>query len=757
MRLLVPVGSCSEAFELAPLLRAGRAAGWLVDVAWFGDADGLQEARELGLPAPSRQAMPPPELPTLRRYEVAASFAADLLESQRPFAVMTCGHGTMARAAGAVFDAEGLALVRIGAGQRCHDAGSREERRRRAADRTATNWCVATDLQRLELLREGMPSQHVHVVGSLLPAALRSLGTAPPVPPFVWLALEHAVHGTDPAPLHELLAAVARAAAVHGLPVHAAAPGLAPALAQHGLSLPPGIELRANLGARGQLDAARRARVIVTDSAGYQELAAVAGIRCLLAAHTTARPETVRCGASTLVGARGERLAEAMAVALAAATPPHPYGDGDAAANIVAVLAGLADARPALPPPPAPATLPSDADHTGRTLGDDEVAMAATAIRSGTLNSTRGTFVTEFERRFAAWLGTRHAIACNSGSMAMHAALAALQLQAGDEVLTTPITDMGALTPILYEGAVPVFADVDERTLNVTAASLEAQLTDRTRAIVVTHLFGLPCDLPPILALAAARGLPVIEDCAQAFGATVGNRKVGTFGRLAAFSLQQGKHITCGEGGVIATDDEALARRLFLFVNKAWGYGDPAPDHTFPALNGRLAEAAGAIVLAQLPKLDWVVRRRREVAAALRLGLADVPGLRLPDDPNRGTHAWWKFAFGVDASRIAGGALALGKRMQAAGIACVPRYIQKPAFECALFQDWRRSPVTWLPLQQNPRGAGPQPPFARAHYPGAVRALEQVVVLPLNERYLPEHVDRVTAAIAGAVQELRCD
>lgn len=432
-------------------------------------------------------------------------------------------------------------------------------------------------------------------------------------------------------------------------------------------------------------------------------------------------------------------------------------GDGPAAASAAATL--VDHVVRLLPTAAAPAAvddrLPSDGDASGRTLGEDEVQLVAAAIRSGTLNSTRGTFVTGFERDFAAWLGRKHVIACASGTAAVHCAIQALQLAAGDEVITTPITDMGALTPILYEGAVPVFADVDRRTLNVTADHIAAQLTDRTRAIIVTHLFGLPAELDAILALAGRRGIPVIEDAAQAFGATHRGRRIGTFGQLAAFSLQQGKHITTGEGGLVATDDDALARRVFLAVNKAWGYGDTKPDHYFPALNYRLTELQGAVGRAQLPKLDDVVRRRREVAAALRQGLAEEPALHLPQDPPHGTHSYWKFVFFVDPAQVPGGAVALGKRMQAAGISCVPRYIQKPAFECALFQDWQRSPVTSLPLQRSARGDGKRPLFERTAYPGAVQALDDVIVLPLNERYAARHVARVVAGIRSALQELR--
>src|SRR5437667_12534356 len=137
-------------------------------------------------------------------------------------------------------------------------------------------------------------------------------------------------------------------------------------------------------------------------------------------------------------------------------------------------------------------TLPSDQEASGRTLGDEEIALAAEAIRSGTLTSTKGTFVKRLERRFAELLGVKHAWACASGTAAVHTAVAALDPEPGDEITTSPITDMGALTPILYQGAIPVFADVDSATCNITAATVEPCLSNRTRAIVVTHLFGNP-------------------------------------------------------------------------------------------------------------------------------------------------------------------------------------------------------------------------------------------------------------------------
>src|SRR4029450_6361671 len=152
-------------------------------------------------------------------------------------------------------------------------------------------------------------------------------------------------------------------------------------------------------------------------------------------------------------------------------------------------------------------TLPSDADHTGRDLGTDELALLREVIESGTLNCTRGTQVKEFERAFAARYGVAHARAVTSGTAACHAAIAAIDPEPGDEVVTTAITELGAIAPILYQLAIPVFADVDPVSLNVTPESVAAHITPRTRAIIVTHLFGNPCDVVAIRRIADAHGI----------------------------------------------------------------------------------------------------------------------------------------------------------------------------------------------------------------------------------------------------------
>ena len=142
-------------------------------------------------------------------------------------------------------------------------------------------------------------------------------------------------------------------------------------------------------------------------------------------------------------------------------------------------------------------------------------------------------------------------------------------------------------------------------------------LSERTKAIIVTHLFGNPCVMGEIMELANARKIPVIEDCAQAYLAKHAGKPVGTIGSIGCFSMQQGKHMTTGEGGLVCTNDDAHARRMFLFINKAWGYGDAHPDHYFLALNYRISELQGAVAVAQLDKLEGVVKDRISTAQEL--------------------------------------------------------------------------------------------------------------------------------------------
>jgi dTDP-4-amino-4,6-dideoxygalactose transaminase len=401
--------------------------------------------------------------------------------------------------------------------------------------------------------------------------------------------------------------------------------------------------------------------------------------------------------------------------------------------------------------------LPSDGDSTGRDLGDEELALLREVVLSGTLNCTKGTQVKAFEKAFAARYGVPHARAVTSGTAACHTAVAALDGEPGDEIITTPITDMGAIAPILYQQFIPIFADVDPVSLNVTPETVAARITPRTRGIMVTHLFGNPCDVIGIKKIADARGIPVIEDCAQAYLATQDGRLVGTIGEIGAFSLQQGKHMTTGEGGITITSNPKHGRTMTLFSDKAWGYGDPNPDHYFLALNYRMTDLQGAVARAQLDKLDGCVDRRRASAHQLTKLLANVPGITLPSALPGATHVYWKYPLIVDPAVIKGGADGLGAALKAAGVFCAPRYIQKPAFQCQVFTERRTYGASRCPYSCREKAGGGSVVYDTAEYPGTMRGLERVVVLPWNEYYTDEHVDFIAHVVRDAAAHLTVD
>lgn len=395
-------------------------------------------------------------------------------------------------------------------------------------------------------------------------------------------------------------------------------------------------------------------------------------------------------------------------------------------------------------------SLPSDQDHTGRSFGAEELILLRDVLDSGVLFAPKGKMVKRFEGDFARFTGSKFAVACSSGSAAVHTAIAAIDPEPGDEIVTTPVTDMGALAPIVYQGAIPVFADVDRDSGNLTAHSVEARLSPRTRAVMVTHLFGNPADVEGIAAVAKSAGVPVIEDCAQAFGARHREAHVGTFGDIGTFSLQQGKHITTGEGGLVVSNSSELARQMRLFVNKAWDYDSPG-DHDFLALNYRMSELVGAVGCAQLAKLAEGVERRIKAAAVLDSVLAEVPGISLPKTVVGSTNSYWRYTLFVDPAVIPGGPAGLAKELKELGIPSAPRYIQKPAFRCGVFRDQKTFGSSRFPFNVARAEALD---YSDALFPGTISYLDRVLVLPWNEKYDDEIAARVGAAIRLGAERL---
>lgn len=409
-------------------------------------------------------------------------------------------------------------------------------------------------------------------------------------------------------------------------------------------------------------------------------------------------------------------------------------------------------------PPVDFSPLPNDQAASGRSFDETELAFLKTALDSGCLTATKGDQVRLLQEEFAAMIGVKHAFACTSGSAAMHCMVAALDLEPGDELIGTPITDMGSVAAILAQGVVPVFADVDPLTLNVTAETLEARITPKTKAIAVTHLFGNPCDMDAILAMAERHGLPVLEDAAQALGARYQGKPAGSMGAMAAFSLQQGKHVTTGEGGLVVTNDDALARRLFLFINKAWGYGDAKPDHYFLAPNYRMSELQGAVARAQFKKLPSLLDKRLHAACVLVGRLLKVDGITPAPIKPGDTCSYWRIPIRIEPGpgegTVPGGVDALVAGLRELGIPAAPRYIQKPAFECEVIRDQKTFGTSRWPFSLAQPSATD---YRRELFPGAYDGLKHVVILPLNEGFTGDHADRIATAVEETVARLHAE
>ncbi|NHN78314.1 DegT/DnrJ/EryC1/StrS aminotransferase family protein [Azotobacter chroococcum] len=296
---------------------------------------------------------------------------------------------------------------------------------------------------------------------------------------------------------------------------------------------------------------------------------------------------------------------------------------------------------------------------------EEEADAVRAVLLSNRVNYWTGEQCRAFEEEFAAWSGCAHAIALANGTVALDLALRALGIGPGDEVVVTPRSFFASAACIVNAGAAPVFADIDRDSQNVTAESIRAVLTPRTRALLCVHLAGWPCDMAPIMALAEARGLKVIEDCAQAHGARYRGRSVGSLGHVGAWSFCQDKIVsTGGEGGMLTTDDRALWSRIWSLKDhgKSWEavHTRRHPPgfrwlHESFGGNGRLTEMQAAVGRIQLRRLpDWHARRLANAERIWRCARG-LPGLRVPELPADIEHAAYKCYLFVEPQRLKDG------------------------------------------------------------------------------------------------------
>ena len=280
------------------------------------------------------------------------------------------------------------------------------------------------------------------------------------------------------------------------------------------------------------------------------------------------------------------------------------------------------------------------------TLVGNEKRYVMDCLESNWISS-RGQYVERFEKAFAEFCGVTHGVACTNGTVALHLALLALEVGPGDEVIVPTLTFVATANAVRYCGATPVFIDCEPDTWNMDPGLIEARITPRTRAIIVVHLYGHPVDMDAVNSLARRHHLFVIEDAAEAHGAIYKGRTVGSMGHLATFSFFGNKVISTGEGGMVVTNDEQLARTVRQLKDQGM---DPNRRYWFPVVgyNYRMTNVTAAIGLAQVERIDWHIQRRIQVARWYQQNLRGIPGLSWQVETPHARHVFQFFTILLD-------------------------------------------------------------------------------------------------------------
>jgi perosamine synthetase len=393
-------------------------------------------------------------------------------------------------------------------------------------------------------------------------------------------------------------------------------------------------------------------------------------------------------------------------------------------------------------------SFPSTGNASGRDLGEEEIALVSEVIRSGRMFRYSGSMVGQFEKEYAEHLGIEHVLAVTSGTASLHTAVAALELNPGDEIITSPISDMGTYIGIVQSCCIPIFADCDPLTLNMNPESIEKQITDRTRAILVVHLFGQPCRMDEIMDIAKRHALYVIEDCAQAHGATYDGQQVGTFGDIGCFSLQQSKQITAGDGGIIATAREEFHARARDFHDKYYDRTGRSQDRSGVArigINYRMNEVTGAVALAQTRKLKSILERRRASAERLVELIEQIDGINGPYIyPKTTDHSWWRFTFSIDQEALGVDNETFARAIRAEGLPFGLGYVGNLMVGTKCIVDhvaYGDSEFPWEP----PYGRDPE--YDEADYPGAAWGESNLFTHAWTEGHTVEHAELIAQGL----------
>ena len=360
-------------------------------------------------------------------------------------------------------------------------------------------------------------------------------------------------------------------------------------------------------------------------------------------------------------------------------------------------------------------------------IGDRERELVDEVLRSRQLSL--GPTVTQFEQMWADRIGTKHAVACSSGTAGLHCCLHALGIGPGDEVITSSFSFVASANVIVYTGATPVFAEVDPLTFNMDPAAVEAAITPRTKAILIVDIFGYPAEVPALIEIAERHGLGIVEDACQSIDGDYNGKKMGTFGHPAVYGFYANKQLTTAEGGVILTDSDELYTQLKSLTNQGRSDDGAWLVHSRLGFNYRLSDVHAAIGIAQIERLDWMQDARARIAGLYQERMAHIDGVTpMYEGPQR--RSWFVYAPRLDADldrdRIIG-------RLEAEGVSA------KPYLPCIHLQPYYRE--------------------EHGHAPGELPITEAIsastIALPFFCEMTDDQVDRVCQAMERAIKAER--
>lgn len=383
-----------------------------------------------------------------------------------------------------------------------------------------------------------------------------------------------------------------------------------------------------------------------------------------------------------------------------------------------------------------------------RRWGAAELARLTAMVEQESLFYWKGPQSTALLDAFRDHYPLRHAFPCSSGTAALHVAVAALRLEPGAEVIVPPITDMGSVIGLLYQQAVPVFVDVHPRTYNLDPGAVARAITPRTRAIMAVHLAGNPCDMAALMAVARAHQLSVIEDCAQAWGARYRGEPVGLQGDLACYSFNDFKHVSCGDGGIVATSDERLGAGLSKWGDKCYDRVTGGRDPVDLAPNYRMSEPQAAVATAQLSKLAFIAETRNRLGVRLTRQLADTPGLLVPECSAKDFHSFWFYFLRLMPERLKASREEVVAALRSEGVMANAGYIPQPVYRYSVFQSHNFFGGRW-PIRELGLTAMD---YRDVRCPVAEAVLADGITLPINEAMSDGYIDKVGRAIDTVVR-----